>query len=129
VRSVTGAHNHQLVGAPDQGTRSNGPETESLAVGRPLGSIQQVLVNEGRKAEAVYSFFDAVLGTTPLRANSINLELLDLPSLDLHGLGNRFTEEEVLHVIRSLRPDKAPPAQMDSWPDFFRSHGKSFDRI
>jgi hypothetical protein len=30
-----------LVGAPDQGARSNGPETESLAVGRPLGSIQQ----------------------------------------------------------------------------------------
>jgi hypothetical protein len=41
VRSATGAHNHQLVGAPDQGARSNRPETESLAVGRPLGSIQQ----------------------------------------------------------------------------------------
>jgi hypothetical protein len=75
---------------------------------RTLEVGEQVLVDEGRKAEAVYSFFDAVLGTTPLRANSINLELLDLPSLDLHGLGNRFTEEEVLHVIRSLRPDKAP---------------------
>jgi hypothetical protein len=36
-----GAHNHQLVGAPDQGARSNRPETESLTVGRPLGSIQQ----------------------------------------------------------------------------------------
>jgi hypothetical protein len=30
-----------LVGAPDQGAGSSGPETESLAVGRPLGSIQQ----------------------------------------------------------------------------------------
>jgi hypothetical protein len=43
MRSATGAHNHELVGAPDQGAGSSGPpETESLAVGRPLGSIQQI---------------------------------------------------------------------------------------
>jgi hypothetical protein len=43
MRSATGAHNHELVGAPDQGAGSSGPpETESLAVGRPLGSIQQL---------------------------------------------------------------------------------------
>jgi hypothetical protein len=42
VRSATGAHNQELVGAPDQGAGSGGPpETKSLAVGRPLGSIQQ----------------------------------------------------------------------------------------
>jgi hypothetical protein len=42
MRSATGAHNHELVSAPDQGAGSSGPpETESLAVGRPLGSIQQ----------------------------------------------------------------------------------------
>jgi hypothetical protein len=29
-----------LVGAPEQGAGSSGPETESLAVERPLGSIQ-----------------------------------------------------------------------------------------
>jgi hypothetical protein len=40
TRSATGAHNHQLVGVPDQGARSNGPETWSHAVGCPLGSIQ-----------------------------------------------------------------------------------------
>jgi hypothetical protein len=40
THSATGAHNHQLVGAPDQDVRSNGPETWSHAVGRPLGSIQ-----------------------------------------------------------------------------------------
>ena len=41
VRSATGAHNQELVGAPDQGAGSGGPpETKSLAVGRPLGSIQ-----------------------------------------------------------------------------------------
>jgi hypothetical protein len=41
TRSATGAHHHQLVDAPDQGARSNGPETWSHAVGRPLESIQQ----------------------------------------------------------------------------------------
>jgi hypothetical protein len=42
MRNATGAHNHELVGAPDQDAGSSGPpETESLAVGRPLGSIQQ----------------------------------------------------------------------------------------
>jgi hypothetical protein len=47
VRSATGAHNHELVGAPDQGAGSSGPpETESLAVGRPLGSIQQFSVDD-----------------------------------------------------------------------------------
>jgi hypothetical protein len=44
TRSATGAHNYQLVGAPDQGARSNGPETRSHAVGRPLGSIQHMPV-------------------------------------------------------------------------------------
>jgi hypothetical protein len=41
MRIATEAHNQELVGAPDQGAGSSGPETESLAVGRPLGSIQQ----------------------------------------------------------------------------------------
>jgi hypothetical protein len=40
TRNATGAHNHQLVGAPDQDARSNESETWSHAVGRPLGSIQ-----------------------------------------------------------------------------------------
>jgi hypothetical protein len=44
TRSATGVYNHQLVGAPDQGARSNGPETRSHSVGRPLGSIQQKYV-------------------------------------------------------------------------------------
>jgi hypothetical protein len=40
MRSATGVHNQELVGAPDQGVGSSGSETESLAVGRPLESIQ-----------------------------------------------------------------------------------------
>jgi hypothetical protein len=31
MRSATGGHNQELVGAPDQGARSSGPETESVS--------------------------------------------------------------------------------------------------
>jgi hypothetical protein len=40
TRSATGAHKHQLVGAPNQDARLNGAETWSHVVERPLGSIQ-----------------------------------------------------------------------------------------
>jgi hypothetical protein len=41
-------------------------------------------------------------------SHAINLDELDFPHMDLPGLGERFTEEEVWGVIRSLPPDKAP---------------------
>jgi hypothetical protein len=41
------------------------------------------------------------------RLHAINLEDLDLPQLDLSGLGNCFTKEEEWGVIRSLPPAKA----------------------
>jgi hypothetical protein len=42
------------------------------------------------------------------RSHAVNLDLLDLPQLHLDNLCNRFTEEEILGVIRALPPDKAP---------------------
>jgi hypothetical protein len=52
VRSATGAHNQELVGAPDQGAGSGGPpETKSLAVGRPLGSIQHSAFTYSKQGE------------------------------------------------------------------------------
>jgi hypothetical protein len=67
-----------------------------------------MLVDESRKAEALFDFFDDVLGTLSQRHREINLDLLDLPPLNLSTLSERFTEQEVLSVIRSLPPDKAP---------------------
>jgi hypothetical protein len=46
----------------------------------------------------------------------INLDLLDLPQLNLFELPKRFTEEEVHRVIHSLPPNKAPR------PDGFMAH-------
>jgi hypothetical protein len=55
----------------------------------------------------VFDFFNTVLWTPPTRSNSISLEHLDLPCLDLSHLEERFTEVEVWNVINALPPDKA----------------------
>jgi hypothetical protein len=63
---------------------------------------------EESKVEAAFDFFNNRLGTPAIHSHAINLEDLDLSHLDLSGIGNRFTEEQVWGVIRSLLPDKAP---------------------
>jgi hypothetical protein len=68
----------------------------------------EILLSEERKAEAIFCYFDDVLGTSPICSNTVNLDLLDLPYLDSSGLGDRFSEGEVWAVIRALLPDKAP---------------------
>jgi hypothetical protein len=45
--------------------------------------------------DALFSFFDAVLGVLAQCLHTIELSLLDLPRLDLSELGGRFTEQEV----------------------------------
>jgi hypothetical protein len=75
---------------------------------RSLDHNGQMLVDESRKAEALFDFFDDVLGTLSQRHREINLDLLDLPQLNLSTLSERFTEQEVLSVIHSLPLDKAP---------------------
>jgi hypothetical protein len=56
----------------------------------------------------VFNYFKAIMGTPMARSNSINLDLLDLPRLDLDHLSSCFTEPEVWNVIRSLSLDRAP---------------------
>jgi hypothetical protein len=65
------------------------------------------------KADVAFQFYDNLMGTPATQTNSIALEELGLPRLQLDELGNRFTKEEVWKVIRSLPLDKA------SGPDSF----------
>jgi hypothetical protein len=65
-------------------------------------------VDEDQKAHLAFTFFDDILGMTAIRTGAINLELLDLPRLDLSQLEQRFTKAEVWEAIKSLPPDKAP---------------------
>jgi hypothetical protein len=68
----------------------------------------EVLLIEDHKADAIFCYFDEVLGSSPRRQNSINLDLLDLPRMDPSRLGTKFTEDKAWVVIRALLPDKAP---------------------
>jgi hypothetical protein len=56
----------------------------------------------------VFLHFDEVLDTSPSRSNAINLDLLNLPSIDPAGMGDRFTEAEVWAVIRACRRTRRP---------------------
>jgi hypothetical protein len=65
------------------------------------------LVVEGSKVVALFSFFDDILRVAPQRQHTTDLDLLDLPQLQLSKLGDQFTEQEILQVIQALLPDKA----------------------
>jgi hypothetical protein len=74
---------------------------------RSLVDNGEVFLSEDHKADAIFHYFDEVLGSSPSRLNSINLDLLDLPCMDPSRLGARFTEDKVWTVIRALPLDKA----------------------
>jgi hypothetical protein len=67
----------------------------------------RTIIDEQSKAEEIYSYFDSILGSASTRSNGINVEALGLPSIDLHELGDRFTEDEIWGIIRALPTDKA----------------------
>jgi hypothetical protein len=75
-----------------------------------------MLSTEQGKAAALFEFYDSLMGVPAQRTMSINLDILGLPWLDLSSLADRFTEDEVLSVIRALQPDKEPG------PDKFTGH-------
>jgi hypothetical protein len=73
-------------------------------------------LDEESKVEAFFNFFDQIMGTPSSRLIGLNLHALDLPRFKLIELSERFTEEEVLQVIKSVPLEKAPG------PDGFTSH-------
>jgi hypothetical protein len=76
---------------------------------------------------AAYEFFNDILGIPADRVNSLNLDFLNLPHMDLAELGDHFTKGEVLAVIHALSPDKAQ-GLMGSPGGFCRQPGKSSRR-
>ena len=59
-------------------------------------------------AAMVDGYYDNLLGTPTQRAHTLNLDALDLPSLDLSHLELPFTAEEVERTVKSMPLDKAP---------------------
>jgi hypothetical protein len=76
-----------------------------------------ILVHKAGKAEEASDFFNDILGILAPRKHAINLDVLDLPRLELAELGERFTEAEILAVIKLLPLDKAL-GRTASQPDF-----------
>jgi hypothetical protein len=65
------------------------------------------VVTEDQNVQVTFQLFE-IPGTPSARSNAINLEHLGLPCLNLHELCDRFTEQEIWSVVRSLPPNKAP---------------------
>lgn len=65
------------------------------------------VVDNNAMADALFNFYEFVLGTNFERSARIDLELLQLRTADLQGLDRCFTEDEVRAVIADLPPDKA----------------------
>jgi hypothetical protein len=67
-----------------------------------------MVTQEEDKADLAFQFYEEILGAPSTRLAAINLETLNLPTLDRVDLSTHFTEAEVWAVISSLPPDKAP---------------------
>jgi hypothetical protein len=68
---------------------------------------EHTVIDEEQKVDVAFSFFDNILGSPLSLSATINLDVLDIPRIDVSCLEDRFTEAEVLEVIKSLPPDKA----------------------
>jgi hypothetical protein len=67
-----------------------------------------ILIQETEKADAFFSHFHELLGTSSPRAVHLDLEELGLPKLNPQGIDFCFSEEEIWKAIQEIHPDKAP---------------------
>jgi hypothetical protein len=63
---------------------------------------------EEAKADAIYTYFNGILGTHFSRTRNIDLAQIGIPQLVLDDLVVPFTEEEVWNVIKEIPNDRAP---------------------
>jgi hypothetical protein len=66
------------------------------------------VTDQNAKEEIVSNHFQSIMGTRVARTHDFNWEELNLPTVDLHSLGDPFTEEEVKNAIDQMPRDKAP---------------------
>lgn len=59
-------------------------------------------------ARMVDQYYGGLLGAAPEREHAMNLDILNLPSLDLSHLELPFTEGEVEKIVKAMPLDKAP---------------------
>ncbi|KAK1695762.1 hypothetical protein QYE76_012459 [Lolium multiflorum] len=69
---------------------------------------EEIVMDQERKVEAFTEADFQLLGRVHPRENSIDLEELEIPTVDLQDLDDMFTEEEVWRVVKDLHPDRVP---------------------
>jgi hypothetical protein len=65
------------------------------------------LVRDDLMAQALFEHYSSILGSSFERSRRINLSAIGLPLLQLSGLEDLFTEDEVRSVVMDLPNDKA----------------------
>ena len=73
-----------------------------------LCTSDAVLFKDDEMAEAVFNHFNAILGTRGDQSVHINLDQLDLKTLQDSQLDQCFTEDEIWQAIADMPSDKAP---------------------
>lgn len=68
----------------------------------------QIIIEEEEKLEAVWNFYNDLLGTAGQRDLTLALEVVHRTGMDLHQLEQVITKDEVWAVIKTLPSDKAP---------------------
>jgi len=66
------------------------------------------VVSDEGMADALFDYYNGILGNNFVRTRMLNLQAIGVPSLDLHTLEFLFSEEEVHAVVMELPADKAP---------------------
>jgi len=67
-----------------------------------------MLTTHEEEEENILSFYNSLLGESPDREITVNLEELNVPGFDLSELDMPFSEDEVWKTISSLPSNKAP---------------------
>lgn len=66
------------------------------------------VVSDQAMVDALFEYYNGVLGSNFERSRRVNLQAVGFPTVDLSDLERLFTEEEVWAVIRDMPNDKAP---------------------
>lgn len=85
---------------------ANGRRTRNFIPSVKVGD--RVITDPTLISQAFSEAFVSLLGTTPAREATLNLDYLNIPTLNLDDLELMFSEEEIWNVIRELPRERAP---------------------
>lgn len=76
-----------------------------------LRTQDSVVVDEAQKGDALFHFFDAILGTSMARSHRLSFQALELLTTDTTGTDACFSEAEIWGIIWELPSEKSVGAR------------------